>query len=117
MTEHTKTPWKYSPNSFGTQFIYGDLETPKQTPMGVSYFHLVAGGDHPATLTEANAAFIVKAVNNHERFERALRKIADQMLTHELELESEGDFEGAYDILIGIAREALRVSVGSGKVP
>lgn len=73
----TPTPWKFSPNSFGTQFIYGDLETPLTTPMGVSYFHLVAGGDHPGTLTEANAAFIVKAVNAHEALIEALARIRD----------------------------------------
>ena len=66
MIEHTPTPWKFSPNSFGTQFIYGDLERPLQTPMGISYFHLVTGGDHPSTLSEANAAFICKAVNKHD---------------------------------------------------
>jgi hypothetical protein len=38
---------------------------------------------------------------------KALQQIADQMLTSEMELESSGDFEGAYDIMIGIARAAL----------
>lgn len=38
---------------------------------------------------------------------KALQNIADQMLTSEMDLESSGDFEGAYDIMIGIARKAL----------
>lgn len=75
MNAHTPTPWKFSPNSFGTQFIYGGLETPKQNPMGVTYFHLVAGGDHPATLTEANAALIVEAVNSHAAFKSRIEKL------------------------------------------
>lgn len=41
------------------------------------------------------------------KVKKALQKIADQMLTSEMDLESAGDFEGAYDIMIGIARSAL----------
>jgi hypothetical protein len=66
MSEHTPTPWRRGENSFGTQFIYGNLDQPRTSPMGVKYNDLVAGGDHPGTLTEANATLIINAVNGYD---------------------------------------------------
>jgi len=77
MNGHTPTPWRYAANSFGTRFIYGNPEQPRKSPMGVTYNDLVCGGDHPGALTEANAAFIVKAVNSYEAMDKLLAEAAD----------------------------------------
>lgn len=58
---HTPGPWTARTNSFGTQFIYGPDSTKKISPMGVEYNALICGGDHPGTLTEANARLIAVA--------------------------------------------------------
>lgn len=79
MTERTPTPWRVGANSFGTQFIYGNPDQPRASPMGVVYNDLVAGGDDPGRLTEANAAFIVKAVNNHDALVKALVSISEPL--------------------------------------
>lgn len=79
MSDHTKTPWYLERNSFGSQFIYGDEI--EKSPSGRSYSRLVCGGDIPTTLTETNAAFIVKAVNSHDALVSALREILSLMAT------------------------------------
>ena len=93
MSEHTPTPWYNSPNSFGMQFIYGnDIEV---SPSGKGYSKLICGGDIPMTLTAANAAFIVEAVNNYESLRERLefaefewRRATDGMKERDATIES-----------------------------
>lgn len=53
------------------------------------------------------AAGALEPLSEEERLRKVLQNFADQMLTDEMELESSGDFEGAYDIMIKMARSAL----------
>lgn len=65
LDERTPTPWVAEPNAYGTWFIYR-AKTTETAPTGMKYRQLVNGGDGYRTLTSANAAFIVEAVNNYE---------------------------------------------------
>ncbi len=62
MTEHTPTPWKFVP------WHIEEGPSAVRAPDG----HLVC-----STASDANAAFIVKAVNNHDAFVATLRDFID----------------------------------------
>lgn len=72
MTEHTPTPWNAS-----NQYLYGGLlESPLPIASGKKEWATDTGGPcHQEAV--ANAAFIVKAVNNHEALVKALEEIAE----------------------------------------
>jgi len=85
MSEHTPTPWEvqdYSESDDGVGII--GLRTNDGAPYSSPTNGLVAWATlHPTEMDEndptraqANAAFIVKAVNNHERMVEALKRIA-----------------------------------------
>lgn len=62
------------------------------------------------------AAGALEPLSEEERLRKVLQNFADQMLTDEMELDSSGDFEGAYDIMIKMARSALSsADCGDGK--
>jgi hypothetical protein len=106
MAEHTPTPWAVSPNSFGTQFIHGDLKNPHTSPMGVEYCELICGGDNPSRLTEVNAKFIVTAVNNHEPMVKALKEVHDFMF-EDIKRGDDMLWAPAYESLFQTVFEAL----------
>jgi hypothetical protein len=118
MSEHTPTPWRKDEYALS---IYAD-NVPKG-PMRVAdlrgWGYLTGKGhgalglsrDEGIAVQEANATFIVKAVNNHDALVKALEKISQQMTMGELIAEYGedylGDPEAGYDAIIMIAREAL----------
>jgi hypothetical protein len=61
----------------------------------------------PAYEGDGEAAGALEPLSEEERLRKVLQNFADQMLTDEMELESSGDFEVAYDIMIKMARSAL----------
>jgi hypothetical protein len=71
---HTPTPWFATENAYGCAFVHGG---PELESFGTKYRALICGGNSHDTLTTANAAFIVKAVNSHEALVTALRDILD----------------------------------------
>jgi hypothetical protein len=88
MAEHTPTPWAYRPNKHDD---WGWIRGPVME--GEEIGELVAIANSWATQEEkdahrttktyphaANAAFIVKAVNNHERMVEALKKAEELYL-------------------------------------
>ena len=78
VASHTPTPWRFGPNAFGTIFIY-TVARVEVAPTGFMAPTLICGGDGHRTLTEANAAFIVRAVNSHEALITALEKLEQQL--------------------------------------
>jgi hypothetical protein len=60
------------------------------------------------------AAGALEPLSEEERLRKVLQNFADQMLTDEMELDSSGDFESAYDIMIKMARSALSSNEGDG---
>lgn len=67
-TQHTPTPWSF-------------VDTNMQTKDGVEVHRWFNAGGLPLPLTDANAAFIVRAVNSHEDMldviKRAKRVVAE----------------------------------------
>jgi len=79
MSEHTPTPWRVEE---GTDLIWGACNPDDRTTYGMGY-SIVQGksgawGARQPDMDEreANAAFIVKAVNNHDALVSVLEKIA-----------------------------------------
>jgi hypothetical protein len=70
MSEHTPTPW-----NCGDQYLYADGRT-LPVASGQQDWATNPGGPNYKTAC-ANAAFIVKAVNNHEALVKALEFIRD----------------------------------------
>lgn len=85
MTEHTPTPWRVekgtglvwgdctifedgTPDRLGIPVTDGQLERPWGKGCGPTYDEM-----------EANAAFIVKAVNSHAEMDRLLAEAADEL--------------------------------------
>lgn len=75
MTEHTPTPWRVEE---GTDLIWGACNPDDQSTRGMGY-SIAQGksgswGDRKPDMDEreANAAFIVKAVNNHDALTKAI---------------------------------------------
>jgi hypothetical protein len=68
MAEHTPTPWRIR-NDFGGGWIQGSPAD------GETYGDRVANLAKPKTIGAANAAFIVKAVNNHDALVEALEDL------------------------------------------
>lgn len=101
----------------------------KDTTVSRVYFHSLAGAfavtedgkewrlscdeiknalnSQPITPIRDAAAGALEPLSEEERLRKVLQNFADQMLTDEMELDSSGDFEGAYDIMIKMARSAL----------
>lgn len=81
MVEHTKLPWRVEG---GTDLIWGACSEDDESTYGMGYS--IAQGVNASyhakkpdmNEREANAAFIVRAVNNHEAMVRALEFYADQ---------------------------------------
>ncbi len=78
MSGHTKTPWRVEE---GTDLIWGDCNPDDQTTYGMGY-SIVSGhtahhqrGKPSIDEREANAAFIVRACNMHDRLIRALEEL------------------------------------------
>jgi acetolactate synthase regulatory subunit len=104
-TEATPRPWHWT-KSQASRILRG----PDDLYIGsISY---VPGND----ARDANVELIVEAVNSHDtlvtrvaQLEQVLRQIAAQRLTNELSVGVwiSGDFEYAYDTMIGVARAAL----------
>jgi hypothetical protein len=69
---HTPTPWFATENAYGCAFVHGG---PELESFGTKYRALICGGNSHDTLTTANAAFIVKAVNSHDRLKAALAEV------------------------------------------
>jgi hypothetical protein len=76
MSEHTPTPWDIIA---GDDYYIMAEGYPKEF---IGHFkgddnggYLAVVGNRPADFGEANAAFIVKAVNNHERLVKALEDV------------------------------------------
>lgn len=80
MTEHTPTPWRIR-DDFGGWLQGSPLA-------GETYGDRVANLAKPKGIGKANAAFICKAVNNHEALVNAVETACEY-------LESEDDFKPA----------------------
>ena len=73
---HTPTPWAVDSDN---RFVVG--------PEGQSIFSGLALDDNNES--EANAAFIVKACNCHERLVKLLERVGALTYAHDLELDAE----------------------------
>lgn len=81
MVDHTPTPWRVEE---GTDLIWGACNPDDRSSYGMGYS--IVEGKLPSWKPykpdyeerEANAAFIVKAVNNHEALVKALQDIIDE---------------------------------------
>ncbi len=86
MTEHTPTPWRVEE---GTDLIWGACDPDDLTSRGMGYSIVEGKPPHwkpykpSRDEREANAAFIVKAVNNHEALVQALQALVDQVNDYE----------------------------------
>lgn len=82
MTEHTPTPWKISGRKMKpSSEPYGILLTGERSDgfqSSVAYCARHPGVDTPTA--EANAAFIIKAVNNHDMLVKAIADIKQATL-------------------------------------
>lgn len=107
MVEHTPTPWSYRPNKHDDWgWIRGTSSNGEIAPLVAcarsgEWESAQMMDDHRTARTDpygANAAFIVKAVNNHEALVNALNEIAwmDEHLSTETARE-----------MMNIARSAL----------
>lgn len=114
MTEHTPTPWRVEE---GTDLIWGACNPDDQSSYGMGY--PVIEGKIPRWKPykpsmderEANAAFIVKAVNNHDAL---VKDLADAVkLLHDLLGLVPGSGEAAY----GFVERHMLGDVGSPSKP
>lgn len=76
MAEHTPTPWSYKPAKFPTD---GEFDCGIGAAIGGTSFCIAETFGRCATTikldAQANAAFIVKAVNSHDDLVKALEEI------------------------------------------
>ncbi len=81
--KHTELPWIAVKDK---DLIYIDSEVFNVCDL----YHVNAKGVHQKENAEANAAFIVNAVNNHENILKVLRRIETGMSSHSKELDKFG---------------------------
>ena len=106
MAEHTPTPWGLNPDdrpgmAWNVEIVEGD-----NPDMRIAF---MANGRH----SEANAAFIVKAVNNHDALVKALQGamvVLESMPRPTTGLVS-NELQAAFDKRVKAVRDAL-ASVG-----
>ncbi len=104
--KHTPTPWEYFLNKHGTQYrIAGDNCFP------IAALDMYGSEGHGPTkkVSEANAAFIVRAVNNHEALIEALQKCLEAANAHEAKALHSGKL---HEVIRDYARSALAAAKG-----
>jgi len=72
MTEHTKTPWRVSPDWCDIESFHTDDNT---VQFGICQLYADES-------SRANAEFIVKACNNHDALVRALERLIKDFTIH-----------------------------------
>lgn len=94
-------------NSLGELFL---LRQPNWGPKTLNEFREILGPAPRLSLTEVRAGLPADVQAERDSYREALRDIAKQKKTTELETEYDvewADFEGGYDAIIDVARAAL----------
>lgn len=122
--KHTPAPWRYRPDEFDD---WGWIKGPENTPWNTSLVAIARPGfalteeqlyacrtrhEDPA---EANAAFIIRAVNAHEALVEALKKIAE-FQRDKCERAPQMMLFALLDIKVETARAALALAGATGTV-
>jgi hypothetical protein len=120
MAEHTPTPWRVED---GTDLIWGACDQDDHSTYGMGYpiceGKLGYWGDRRADRGErdANAAFIVKAVNSHEALVKALRDIIEANNDFRKAMPEKWDGDPLQDAIDSAAKLLLADDVGTRGMP